>query len=66
MLSNNLGNDPKEPQASLLRDVKAGATEVPLMRPQDPVEGTTTGNGTTTDPPGTDRPPGYGDLELMA
>jgi hypothetical protein len=62
-----LSKDPNEPQASPLRDAKAGAVEDPLLKPQDPIEVGSAGNGTTTDPGGTDgRPPGYGDLELMA
>ena len=62
-----LSNNSTEPQASPLRDVKAGTGEAPLMKPHDPVEVGTGGNGTTTDPGGSDvRPPGYGDLELMA
>lgn len=62
-----LSNNPTETQSSTPRDAKAGATEVPLMRPQDPIEGTTPGNGTPNDPAASDpRPPGYEDLELMA
>jgi hypothetical protein len=62
-----LSNDPTEPQSSPLSDAKAGAVEVSPLKPQDPIEVGTGGNGTTTDPGGTDvRPPCYGDLELLA
>ena len=61
-----INNNPTEPQSSTLRDAQAG-TEAPLLKPQDPIEVGPGGNGTTTDPAGTDtRPPGYGDLELLA
>jgi hypothetical protein len=62
-----LSNNSTEPQASPLRDAKAGAIEVLPLKPQDPIEVGSGGNGTTTDPAGTDnRPPGYGGLELLA
>lgn len=62
-----LSNNSTEPQASPLLDTKAGPLEVPPVNPNDPIEVGTGGNGTTTDPGGSDvRPPGYGDLELMA
>ena len=62
-----ISNNPTEPQASSLRDTQAGPLEVPLMKPNDPIEETSPGNGTPNDPSPTDtRPPRYEDLELMA
>ncbi len=62
-----LSNNSTEPQASTLRDAQAGSREVPPINPNDPIEVGPGGNGTNPDPSGTDtRPPGYGDLELMA
>ena len=59
-----LSNNPTE--ASLPRDSKPSDSEVPLLKPQDPIEVGNGGNGTTTDPAGSDvRPPGYGDFELL-
>jgi hypothetical protein len=61
-----ISSNPTESQPSTPRDAQA-STEAPLLKPQDPIEVGPGGNGTTTDPAGTDtRPPGYDDLELLA
>lgn len=61
-----ISNEPKESKASTLRDAQTG-TEGTLLNPHDPIEVGPGGNGTTTDPAGSDtRPPGYDDLELFA
>ena len=62
-----ISNNPQESQPSTPRDAQAG-TEAPLLKPQDPIEVGSGGNGTTTDPAGTDttRPPGYDDLSLLS
>lgn len=62
-----ISNNSTEPQAAPIRDAKANPLEVPLMKANDPVEGTSPGNGTPNDPaPADTRPPRYEDLELMA
>ncbi len=59
-------NNSKDSQPSTLRDSQA-STEAALLKPQDPIEVGPGGNGTTTDPAGSDnRPPGYDDLALLA
>lgn len=61
-----ISNNSKESQPSTPLDSQAG-TEVALLNPNDPIEVGPGGNGTTTDPAGTDtRPPGYDDPELFA
>jgi hypothetical protein len=59
MLSNDPGNNSSKPQASPLSDAKADGTDpVPFLKPGDPIEVASSGNGTTIDPPAKDnRPP---------
>ena len=63
-----LSQNPAEPQASPLPDVKPGAgAAVPVMKPGDPIEVASTGNGTTTDPAATDgKPPRVYNVDSLA
>ena len=46
-----------EPQASSVSGVKAGAAEVPVLNPGDPIEVANQGGGTVNDPPASDTKP---------
>lgn len=65
MLSNDPGNKSTQPQASPLSDAKTGvADSVPFLNPGDPIEVASSGNGTTIDPSGKDKPPAAYDSDL--
>ena len=59
MLSNNSdnhsGNNPSEPPAS--PSMAGAADSVPFLNPGSPIEVASSGNGTTIDPSGKDKPP---------
>jgi hypothetical protein len=60
-----INQNPAEPQASSTPDAKAVAAEVPVLKPGDPIEVASTGDGTVTDPSAKDKPPGVSDSDLL-